>query len=51
MKYGPQLHEHHVMEILLKNIRGPISLILKGFIVKKFEKLMSKSSILKQEKF
>ncbi|KAL0921731.1 hypothetical protein M5K25_008834 [Dendrobium thyrsiflorum] len=41
-----QLQEHHAIEILLKNIDGPITPYLKGFSIKTFQKLLTKDSIL-----
>ena len=38
----PQLQEQHAVEILLKNIDGPIAPFLKGFNIRTFQKLMSK---------
>ncbi|XP_020674420.1 uncharacterized protein LOC110093776 [Dendrobium catenatum] len=49
LKYEPQLQEQHVIEILLRNIHGPIALILKGFTIWTFEKLLSKASSLQSE--
>ncbi|KAL0926396.1 hypothetical protein M5K25_002623 [Dendrobium thyrsiflorum] len=38
----PQLQEQHAVEILLKNIDGPIAPYLKGFSIKTFQKLLTK---------
>ncbi|KAL0918561.1 hypothetical protein M5K25_010575 [Dendrobium thyrsiflorum] len=38
----PQLQEQHAVEILLKNIEGPIAPYLKGFNIKTFQKLLIK---------
>ncbi|KAL0918557.1 hypothetical protein M5K25_010571 [Dendrobium thyrsiflorum] len=42
----PQLQEQHAVEILLKNIDGPIAPYLKGFSIKTFQKLLTKVTIL-----
>lgn len=49
MKCEPQLSEQHAVEILLKNIRGPIAFLLKGFTIKTFEKLLTKASNLQAD--
>ncbi|KAL0908377.1 hypothetical protein M5K25_022868 [Dendrobium thyrsiflorum] len=38
----PQLQEQHAVEILLKNIDGPIAPYLKGFSIRTFQKLLTK---------
>ncbi|KAL0920069.1 hypothetical protein M5K25_009177 [Dendrobium thyrsiflorum] len=38
----PQLQEQHAVEILLKNIDGPIAPYLKGFNIRTFQKLLTK---------
>ncbi|PKU61119.1 hypothetical protein MA16_Dca028354 [Dendrobium catenatum] len=49
MKCEPQLQEQHAIEILLKNIHGPVAFLLKGFTIKTFEKLLNKASSLQEE--
>ncbi|NAV33006.1 hypothetical protein EE071_28375 [Klebsiella pneumoniae] len=49
MKCEPQLQEQHAVEILLKNIHGPVAFLLKGFTIKTFEKLLIKASNLQGE--
>ncbi|KAL0910749.1 hypothetical protein M5K25_018832 [Dendrobium thyrsiflorum] len=49
MKCEPQLQEQHAVEILLKNIHGPVAFLLKGFTIKTFEKLLNKASNLQEE--
>ncbi|KAL0923901.1 hypothetical protein M5K25_004688 [Dendrobium thyrsiflorum] len=44
MKCEPQLQEQHAVEILLKNVHGPVAFLLKGFTIKTFEKLLNKAS-------
>ncbi|PKU82262.1 hypothetical protein MA16_Dca017484 [Dendrobium catenatum] len=50
MKCEPQLQEQHAIEILLKNIHGPVAFLLKGFTIKTFEKLLNKASSLQDSK-
>ncbi|KAI0493920.1 hypothetical protein KFK09_024047 [Dendrobium nobile] len=49
MRCEPQLQEQHAIEILLKNIHGPVAFLLKGFKIKTFEKLLNKASNLQEE--
>ncbi|PKU59906.1 hypothetical protein MA16_Dca019608 [Dendrobium catenatum] len=49
MRCEPQLQEQHAIEILLKNIHGPVAFLLKGFTIKTFEKLLNKASNLQEE--
>lgn len=44
MKCEPQLQEEHAVDILLKNIKGPIAPYLRGFEITTFQMLLSKVS-------
>lgn len=49
MKCEPQLSEQQVVEILMKNIHGPIAFFLKGFTIHTFDKLLNKAASLATE--
>ncbi|PKU84955.1 hypothetical protein MA16_Dca015171 [Dendrobium catenatum] len=49
MKCEPQLQEQPAIEILLKNIHGPVAFLLKSFTIKTFERLLNKASSLQEE--
>lgn len=48
MKCKPIFQEQHALEILMKNIYGPFVFLLKGFIIKIFEKLILKAANLQK---
>lgn len=49
MKYILQLLEQQTIKIILKNIHGPTTFLLKGFTIQTSKKQIKKASILLEE--